>query len=526
MITDKIVSLQGYFIYEAWKIGRIVLFISLIMAAINFALTGEGLKQNLIKIGKALVFFIVIMQVYPRIVSNITQWTFNRARWSTWDNSVQKNIDENIAATVEHVELSKTAAQNPGASLGSVVSNAVFNAIVPARNGVIAIMSVLKALDDPAEPRDLNTYFDVMLVPHETPDRKFTYWAVAPQAAMGVIMVIAGDCMDYALQKDSGTGPNVLPNFGRILTGLICALMVILTGSFAVLEYLMAFIEFIFITSVGVILFPLSLWEGTKFMAEKLISAIVGFFVKLLFCTICIFLTLWLFTSLMHMTVKNGFVGGIDQMVTIIFVCLFAFYLCKSAPALAQSLLTGSPSLSATGVIGAAAGGIAAGMKAVSMAAGAGGAVASGVTKAAVSGMGMATQAGSAARTVRELGGTGSQAFGAAMSSVIGSAGQTISGAGHNLTRSLLTGEFGHRGGGGGGSPFSPHTGAHDSANPYSNLQRHLNATKEVADPGEIAGKRIVHHDMNDYKQARKRDGEEAGLDYAIQHGIGNGDKA
>ncbi|GAB6391799.1 MAG: hypothetical protein MdMp014T_1172 [Treponematales bacterium] len=39
-----------------------------------------------------------------------------------------------------------------------------------------------------------------------------------------------------------------------------------------------------------------------------------------------------------------------------LFTCLLFFYLCKSAPGLAQSLLTGTPSLSAAGAVGAVAG--------------------------------------------------------------------------------------------------------------------------------------------------------------------------
>ena len=83
-VTDLIIHIQRFFITQAWNIGRFVLIISLSMAAINYAVTGQGLKENLVKIAKALVFFVIIMGVYPRIVGFITEQTFRWARVCTY----------------------------------------------------------------------------------------------------------------------------------------------------------------------------------------------------------------------------------------------------------------------------------------------------------------------------------------------------------------------------------------------------------------------------------------------------------
>ena len=57
-VTDKIISLQAFFIGQALAIGQLVLLISILAAALNYALTGQGLKENIIKITKALIFFL------------------------------------------------------------------------------------------------------------------------------------------------------------------------------------------------------------------------------------------------------------------------------------------------------------------------------------------------------------------------------------------------------------------------------------------------------------------------------------
>jgi type IV secretory pathway TrbL component len=209
------------------------------------------------------------------------------------------------------------------------------------------------------------------------------------------------------------------------VSGLI--LTITPTGVFCVLEYLIAFMEFMFVTSVGIILFPFSLWEGTKFLAEKLIGAIIGFFVKLLFSSICIFLMLYSFYTLAHQTSASGFVGRADQILMIFFSSLLVFYLCKSAPGLAQSLFTGTPSLSATG---------------------------------AISADGMLSQAKNASQAVRDLGGTADQQAGAYLSSIGSSAREAFKSGGGGLVRSLLAGGGTRTGssGGGGGAGINRHS--------------------------------------------------------------------
>jgi len=49
-VADKLIDLQEFFINQAWAIGRVVLLIAVLSAGFNYALTGQGLKENVIKI--------------------------------------------------------------------------------------------------------------------------------------------------------------------------------------------------------------------------------------------------------------------------------------------------------------------------------------------------------------------------------------------------------------------------------------------------------------------------------------------
>ncbi|MDR2661828.1 MAG: type IV secretion system protein [Treponema sp.] len=279
---------------------------------------------------------------------------------------------------------------------------------------------------------------------------------VVPAAFLQVILLTAGECLEYAdPPKEEGFHLPALPDFGTVLKGLLCAFFVIIVGVFALIEYLVAYLEFIFVSSVGVFLFPFSMWDGSKFLTEKFISALVGFFIKLLFSTICIFLALYGFSSLARRFVEVPFTGLANELVMIVFSCLLYFYLCKSAPAMAQSLMTGSPSLNAAGAIGAAA----AAVGAVAGTAGLG-------ARAAMSGTGTLARAGGAfagaAGAARELGGGGLEQLGQGIGAFAGSLGGSASGAVQNgtedLARSLMAKPVSSIAGlgttgGGGGSP-------------------------------------------------------------------------
>ena len=319
-VTDKIISLQAFFIGQALAIGQLVLLISILAAALNYALTGQGLKENIIKITKALVFFFIVIFAYPQIISFITHWTFDRAHASTFGRIESSVLDQRTMMADSVVD-----AQGQGHWTFS--------------------QEMMYQLD--RDGHNSMDFFGGDLLR----TRRFaniTYTVVAPAAAMGAVLQVAAECFRWA---GDHRGADIPYRLGRTILGSFLALIVIFIGVFAILEYLMAYLEFLLVSSVGVILFPLSIWEGSRFLSEKFIGAIIGFFIKLLFCNITLFLMLWGFTSLANSYTTHPFTGTAPEIVVVIFICLMFFYICKSAPGIAQGLLSGVPSLSATGAM-------------------------------------------------------------------------------------------------------------------------------------------------------------------------------
>jgi hypothetical protein len=400
-LIGKLVSMHSFFIGEAWRIGRVVLLISICSAAFNYALTGTGLKENIVKMLKATVFFIVVMRAYPGIIGWITAYTYRLAYNSTY------------------VSLENEIIINNG-SISARASSMLADDRSKASYGNVAVASAENYLGRPIQ--DVNITIN---------GKSTTYPMVAPAAMLNAMLLVAGECL-HAPDLINENPLNLGEKLGMFFKGLVCAIGVIICGSLALLEYLVAYLEFMFVTAVGIIFFPLSMWDGSKFMAEKFIRAVLGFFMKLLFCTICIFLAFWGFLTMANLFTANRFVGLPDQILFIIALSLLLLYICKSAPQLAQSLMTGTPSLNAAGAIGTAV-----------MAAGAVASVAGLGARAAIGGTSALSQAGGAAMEGGALAhATGGSriagAVGGFTGSLANSASEGLRSMGTDLTRSLL----------------------------------------------------------------------------------------
>lgn len=421
-VVDAILDLQEYFLREAKEIGSVVFVIAILSAALNYALTGTGLKENAIKIMKATLFFLIVLAAYPKIIGVISSWTYSMAQQSIY-KQVNEYFQEKVRRVIGEGEV--------------IVINPGYNAVESRYNYVHKFTRQIVVTQE----RDhLGLFSNINLgKEHEHKKTGIKYTTVPPAAAIEIIFVIAKTCIFYADYKEG-----VIPEFSRILKGLICAGILIFTGVFALLEYLICFLEFMLVSSVGVILFPLSIWEGSKFMSEKFIGAIIGFFMKLLFCNIAIFLMLYGFISIFYIFASPdsvGFNGEADQIIFIVFSCMLFLYICKSAPGLAQSLLTGTPSLSATGAISAATGAVAAAGAVMGYAKTAGKLAeggAGGLAKAGFNAFGSVTQANAASNAVKELGGSDKQQGAAWRKSMAGSIGTSLKAGALGLTRNLL----------------------------------------------------------------------------------------
>jgi type IV secretory pathway TrbL component len=511
-ILRQILKMQSIFMGTARTVGMVCTFFALTSAAFNYMINGEGLKESLAKIVKAWAVVMLIFYSYPFIVTKITEWTFTQGKAAAWDATTESNFrtarSKIVAnATAPRPELPVVEYQNgfggPYIPNGTVVFGRTF------------ITETTKKTQNPidyfSEPYRSFTVSPVNTYVAGVPTQTFYY--MSPLAVMQLAMLIAGDCFQFS---DENSG---LMNFNiaAVLKGVICAVCVIFTCLVAVIDYILAYVEFMFVSSVGIMLLPTSIWDTSKFLSEKFIGAIVGFTLKLLFSTVCIFFLLAGYVNIAAEFTRTKFTGGIDQVVIIAFTSLLYYIIVKNAPGMAQSLLTGSPSLNAGGAISAVAGAVGAATGAAKMAGGVAKTAATGAVRGAFGAVGAGSQMAGAVSAVRALGGTGLQQAGAAMQSLGKSAGSQFMASGSGLVRSLMGGKDG----GGGNQP----------TNRYDQREQHLAAASGGTAAGGSAGAGTgtgaggqFHQTWGEYGKNRFSQGEQLGLDYmAKQEAKNNG---
>jgi len=330
-ITDKTIELQGFFLNFARYVAFVAITVTVVMTAFNYAMLGTGLKENIIKFTKALLFYSVVIFAYPNIVGWITNFSFTLARDST------------LPAMSAYLQTMQTGIQEE--SMRQMLDNEfpTYGGMAMQQGGGTAA-----------------AFFGQGIIAHRTfttsDGRTFHYSTVAPKAALAAILIVAGEWIRFATVTTAhriGPATINIPNIGHALIGIIVALVVIFVGLLAVFEYLVAFIEFMLLAAVGLILFPLTLFEGTKSYSDTFIKAMFGHFLKLLFCTIVIFLVLYGFLSLANtFTLQgHGVVGTVDQILMVLATSILLMFIAKAAPSLASALITGSPSLTGGSVI-------------------------------------------------------------------------------------------------------------------------------------------------------------------------------
>ncbi|GHU78520.1 hypothetical protein FACS189462_3320 [Spirochaetia bacterium] len=453
-ILDKLADLQSYFLGQAWFIAQIVLILCLGFAAIKYAVNGEGLKDSIAKLGMAFVMFSVLMYGYPKIITGISEIVYEWSNISTYESSGIKEMFLNRQNDVSFwvAKIDETA---------------------PEHSEVIQVI-----YDQGGRPQDLliNIFDD-------------KHMFISPNAVIRIIMLIAEGILNKANQY------SVWNNFDKMILILLSAIAVILCGILGSLQYFICALEFTLITSVGVIMLPFMMWDGGKFITEKFIGAIVGFFIKMLFCTITMLITFYGYLALM----TRPFDGTINEVVYVVFISIFYMMLCQSGPQLAVTLLTGTPQMSlmeAAKAVGAYAATGAAGMAAGKF-------VASKATQGAVSGGGAVAQAAGAVGAVKALGGGKGEQIQAAGKSVGASAAAGVQSLAHGLGRSLMGSGNGGGGKGGRNNQASNNAGG---INRYSRLAEYRQPNAE----GQ--SKTIREHLASQYQR-----GENRGLDQMIR---------
>ncbi len=420
-LLEDFASLQGYFMVQAMFIAKIVLTLNLGFIAIKYIAKGEGISEQLMKVLMSVIMFLIIVNSYPLMIQGLNRIIYSWSYGSTY-GKVAEMIQKTTSGG-EATDFWETKSNDPD-----------------------AYSDIIKVLEQETGKGNVAKKYVLDIFDKGSAKRPGMF--IRPNAVMRLLMLTFETIWNKAVTcLEPVGGMNFLPkDMGGFLLLTITGLAVIGAGIFTSLQYFIGAIEFTFITSVGVIMLPFMLWDGTKFLTEKLVGAIVGQALKLLFVTLCFMLAINGFLTLM----VRPFDSHIDQMIYTMFTVFFYWLLCLHGPALATALLTGTPQLSmGEGMATAAAMGGAAIAAAKGVQSTASAAVKTGV-QAKSAGDKAFGSAGAAKADGKRVGGM----IAAGARSLGDSAKDSVKSGVHGLAQSLTKGKGGGAGGGssGGGS--------------------------------------------------------------------------
>ena len=431
-LLEDFSSLQGYFMGQAVFIAKIILTLNLGFIAIKYIAKGEGLSEQLIKTFTSVIFFLIFINAYPVMIQGINKVIYAWSYGSTYGKiaaMIQKTTSDG-----EATEFCEKKANDPD-----------------------AYSDIIKVLEEETGKGNVAKKYILDIFDKGSDKRPGMF--IRPNAVMRLLMLTFENIWNKALicLKVSVVPPKG-PDIGGFILLCISGLAVIIGGIFCSIQYFIGAIEFTLITSVGVLFLPFMLWDGTKFLTEKLVGAIIGQALKLLFVTLTFMLAINGFLALM----VRPFDNMIDQMIYTLFTIFLHWLLCQNGPALATALLTGTPQLSmAEGLRTAAS------MGAAAMAGGAAAKGAASFTaKRATEGKAAFDQAKGAAGEAKKDSAAQGQGKGTQLMAGLKAAGQslgdsakeTVKSGAHGLAKSLTNGKGGGSGGGsgsGGANRFS-----------------------------------------------------------------------
>ena len=467
-ILDRIADFQVFYMEAVTWIAMTCFMMALGMAVVKIFLNACNPKEEFFKLFSNLIYYWIMIALYPTAMKAILPFAMNMGYGAVFDGGAYViSVDDSVDG-VSKSGFYDWLAENSGGyfTTGEFEDD----------KGATKKALDLNIVDVKTGRIDLNKTWRFLLV------------------FVQIVLKVTFECIKSYIAHPTG----FLDALAGIMSILefapwyfIFGLLMILIGSFCfimvLINYVMCLFDYYFMVGMGVLMIPLSLWEGTKNYTQTLLGSIGKIIIKLMVISSVMFLCIMTYVDIFvnfYVTINNKDNGVIsiglylEMVMMCVFQGIFLYMMSQQTSAIAGFLSGGSPNLSlgefagaaasmaGTGAVSSAGGKAMAGMagSAVMSAAKVGSAAAGGGIAAALAGGG----AGSIAKSVMSSGGRelGGQLAGAALNAPknISSAAQGIASQRKNIARGLgmqnaFSAEgiarFPNGGGGGGGGSGS-----------------------------------------------------------------------
>jgi type IV secretion system protein TrbL len=180
---------------------------------------------------------------------------------------------------------------------------------------------------------------------------------LSPSAVIKIGVVIAAILQtrmnDYFDENSKIMQTQVLFFKTPTLTGLMHILFAILmvitflaAVCFYVIQYVMCIFEYAIVVSMGALFISFCLFDGTKNFTAKLVTLFSSYFIKIMTMNFCLFWVLGTFVDAGSTIMMSAEPGSMLNFAYFLFTIILSFTVTQHGPAIAVTLLNGSPQLS------------------------------------------------------------------------------------------------------------------------------------------------------------------------------------
>ncbi len=189
----------------------------------------------------------------------------------------------------------------------------------------------------------------------------FQNWVVTNAGSIGGnfnidFLLDPGEILQYANEEVLDPLNKLIENSTGFFSGVelkvtfaIAWIGVMLSFLIITIQLSLAIVEFHFVILGSLLILPFTILEPTQFIGTKVFPATIGHAVKLGIISAVASIGMNVYKSVIHLDRLDKIT--LDYVVMLIFLSLFMAFLCVQIPAIANSLLSGIPNMSASGLI-------------------------------------------------------------------------------------------------------------------------------------------------------------------------------
>ena len=251
-LLERIGNFHIYFGKVAVWIAAICLLMTLGMAVVKIFLGITDAREQVIKMGVSVCLYFILMYVYPLAMKAVLPFAMNLGYGAVFGTSSSQSINGKFSDLSGHGGSKASFYKWVGENTGDIFSSKTGS---DAKAQDVQVALNMNIIDATTGYVDLNKFLLYVVA-----FLKIGFHALPKITLLQLDINLILACFCYFL---------------AVIVAVVCMLV-------CVIQYVMALLDYFSLFGFGILMIPLSLWDGTKSYTEKLYGSIGSIIIKLI----------------------------------------------------------------------------------------------------------------------------------------------------------------------------------------------------------------------------------------------------